>query len=217
MAARTRRPEPWLAGLAVAIILGLQEGTLARPLGDIGTTRAADWLDLLVPWAILGCAAVVVAGQRPRGAAWWLFGVGGLLFVQGHGIHLAANSIANAAGGDTAYLWDEVVGHLLLFTGLALVLAAVFVALGERAVHVNALGWLLTAGVALALFNSWVEGQSAILGLLVCTAFLVAGWPRRAQPRGRIALVTFTLAGLLLLGWGAYWRGFPEFSELGWI
>jgi hypothetical protein len=27
----------------------------------------------------------------------------------------------------------------------------------------------------------------------------------------------YTLAFVGLLGWGVYWRGFPQFSELGWI
>lgn len=215
--AHRSRVEPWLAGLAISLILGLQEGTLARPLGDIGNTRVADWLDLLVPWAIVGCAAVVMAAGRPRHAAWWVFGAGGLLFVEGHGIHLAANSVANKQGGSTAYLWDEVVGHHLLFTGLAIMLFAVLLALGDCAIRVNAFGWVLSGGVGVALFNSWVEGQSAALGLLICGAFLTTGWRRRSQPPARIALVTFTLAALLLIGWGAYWQGFPEFSELGWI
>ena len=212
------RAEPWLVALALALIVGLQEGTLADPLGRVGQTRVADWLDLLVPWAILGPAAMVLAACRPRPAAWWVFGAGALVLVQGHGIHLAANSIAKYHSSDTVYLWDEIVGHQLLFGGVGLMLAGVFAALnaGPR-LRVGPVGWLLGVVVGVSLFNCYIEGSAPLLGLATSVGFLVWAWRRRGDPHGRLALLTYAITFVLLVGWGAYWQGYPEFSELGWI
>jgi len=207
----------WLAALGVAIFVGLQQGTLLGGLGDVGETKVADWTDLLVPWAILGSAGMVLRTVRPPGRVWWIFGAGAVLFVEGHGIHLAANSIDRMHSSDLVHLWDETVSHHLLFSGLGVVLAAVFVSLLRETVRVGPLGWLLAVAVGVSLFNSYVEGVAAILGIVTCAAFVAAGWRRKDTTAGRLALVTYGVAGLLLVGWGAYWQGFPEFTELGWI
>ena len=216
--ASVRRVEPWLVALALALVVGLQEGTLADPLGRVGQTRVADWLDLLVPWAILGPAAMVLAACRPRPATWVLFGAGALVMVEGHGIHLAANAIAKYHGGDVVHLWDEVVGHHLLFGGVGVMLAAVFAALDAGPnLRIGPLGGLLGVAVGVSLFNCYIEGSAAVLGLVTSVGFLGLAWRRRAEPHGRLAMLTYGVTLLLLAGWGIYWQGYPEFSDLGWI
>jgi hypothetical protein len=49
-----------------------------------------------------------------------VFGAGVVAYSSGHGIHLPANSIGNARPGQTAHLWDEVVGHQVWFLGVVL-------------------------------------------------------------------------------------------------
>ncbi len=122
------RVRPWLGWFALAVIIGMQAGTVFRPLGDVGETRVADWVDLLTPYAVLGTAAVVLfrAGATP--SQWGLFGFGGVTFALGKGLHLAANSVSNVAdpvvaGAPVVHLWDEVVSHLIWFSGLFVVLA----------------------------------------------------------------------------------------------
>lgn len=66
-----------------------------------------DWLDLVVPYAALAPAALTLATARVTGRHWGVFAVGALAYTQGHGIHLAANSIGNADPGETAYLWTN--------------------------------------------------------------------------------------------------------------
>lgn len=216
MRVRTQRCEPRLAAFAIAVVLGLQEGLLLAGLRAVSPTRIPSWLGVLTPVALVGTAAMTLVALRPRPGVWWLFGAGATIMVEGHGVHLAANALSHGRFGD-AHVWDEVIGHHLLFAGVAVVFAAVFVALADRTLHVGRVGYLLAAAVGITLFNSYVEGATPVLGLATCAGFLVAGWQARRTPRGVLALVTFTTTLLLLLGWGAYWQGFPEFSDLGWI
>ena len=52
-----------------------------------------------------------VAGRADR-ATYVLLAIGSWLYVSGHGIHLAANSIWNTEPSRTAELWDEYVGQV---------------------------------------------------------------------------------------------------------
>ncbi len=108
-----------LAWFAVTVVLAHHLGTALEPLGGQGDTRWADWVDLAVPYVVVGAAAATLAAARPGWRHWLLLAAAGLLYTQGHGIHLAANSIANVEPSDVAHLWDETVGHWLWYTGLA--------------------------------------------------------------------------------------------------
>src|SRR5687768_788231 len=73
-----------------------------------------DWIDLLTPFVVIGTAAFVIG----RGASVLVLVVaiiGAVLYVDGHGIHLAANAIGHEelAGDakDVAHFWDEEWGH----------------------------------------------------------------------------------------------------------
>ena len=39
----------------------------------------------------------------------------------------------------------------------------------------------------------------------------------RRYPLAAFFTLAYTLATILLIGWGIYWQGFPQFSDLGWI
>jgi hypothetical protein len=47
----------WLGWFAPAVIIGMQADTVFTPLGTVGETRVADWVDLLTPYAILSHVA----------------------------------------------------------------------------------------------------------------------------------------------------------------
>lgn len=206
------RPSRWLAWFAVAVIVGHHVGTIFGPLGELGGgTEWQDWIDLATPYAVIGTAlGVLVAGQAGR-RSWLLAAAGAVLYVQGHGIHLAANSISNARGSaPPTYLWDEVVGHYLWYGGLYLLVAALVLA---APAVTSAWRWPLAALFGLTSATNAIEGQTALLTLAVSVAFAAWGWRRRSE----LLLVSYGLTALLITGWGLYWRGFPEFSELGWI
>jgi hypothetical protein len=221
------------AALAVAVIVFMQIGTFARPFGEIGGTRAADWLDLLTPWAVVGAAVWVflrcrslTGAARPDPLAWALLAVGGLAFAEGKGVHLAGNSVGNAdpvgRAADIAHLWDDTVGHWLWYLGLLVVLAAVARALladdGPVLLRTTPLGVALAAVTGFSLANTWIEGATPWLGLAAAAGFAAYGLKHRHRG-GTLWVVCFGLALLQLVGWGLYWwiadgLVFPEYYDV---
>jgi hypothetical protein len=217
----------WLGWLALAVIVGMQAGTVFKPLGTIGETRVADWVDLLTPFAILGCAAMVLLRAAASRGQWVLLGVGGITFTLGHGLHLAANSISNVADTVVAkasivHLWDEVVSHYIWYAGLFLVMASVAWALREQEFTVGAVDAVVALLVAVTLVNTYIEGGTPWLGLLFLAVGVAFGFLWRPASVSRLLLVVGGVGLVLLIGWGVYWVAtdgsvFPQFSELGWI
>ena len=221
-----------LAALAVAVVVFMQIGTFARPLGDVGPVRAADWLDLLTPWAVVGAAAWVLLRCRAAAVgapadrlAWGLLAVGGLAFAEGKGLHLAANSVGNTAPSgavaEVAHLWDEGVGHWIWYLGLLLVVAAVSRAVldsGGGGVPTGVGGVVLALLTGFSLANTWIEGRTPWLGLAAAAGFAAWGLRRRSRG-GTLWVLCFGLALVQLVGWGAYWwltdqRVFPEYYDV---
>jgi uncharacterized membrane protein YagU involved in acid resistance len=205
-----------LAGFAVTVVVGHHVGVIFRPLGAVGPTYWADWIDLAVPYAVVGLAAAVLVAARAERRAWVVFGLGGIVYVQGHGIHLAANSIGHFDVGDTEHLWDEVVGHYLWYGGLTVVVAALAVALQRRPLPRSRWGGILAVSFGFTVFTNSVEGGTPVLGLAAAVAFIAWG-ARRRERMGWLLVPAYGVALVALVGWGLYWRGFPQFSELGWL
>ena len=219
--------------LAVSVVVFMQIGTFARPLGDLGGTRAADWLDLLTPWVVVGSAAWVLLATRartdggsPDTVGWVTLAVGGLAFAEGKGLHLAANSISNAEptgqAADLAHLWDESVGHWLWYLGLLIVLASVTRTLlaGTDVLPLRTTvgGVVVAAVTGFSLANTWIEGGTPWLGILAAAAFTAYASMRR-RPGVLLWVVCFGLALTQLVGWGLYWwfaEGlvFPEYYDV---
>jgi hypothetical protein len=226
-----RRAHPvvrgWLGWFALAVIVGMQAGTVFKPLGTIGDTRVADWVDLATPYAVLGCAAMVLVRSAATAGPWTLFGIGGITFTLGHGIHLSANSVSNVpdevvARAPIVHLWDEVVSHWIWYTGLFLVMASLALALRGSSFRIGPGGAILAVLVALTLTNTYIEGGTPWLGFAFLVAGLVGAVAWRGSSAGRLLAIIAGTALVLLLGWGVYWYAadgsvFPEFSELGWI
>jgi hypothetical protein len=221
-----------LAALALSVVVFMQIGTFARPLGELGPVRTADWLDLLTPWAVVGAAAWVLVRCRTAAVGapaeplpWGLLAAGGLAFAEGKGLHLAANSVGNTdptgAAAEVAYLWDEGVGHWIWYLGLLLLVAAVTRAVLDGPgveLRTSATGVVLALLTGFSLANTWIEGRTPWLGLAAAAAFAVWGLRRRSRG-GTLWAVCFGLALLQLVGWGLYWwftdgRVFPEYYEV---
>jgi hypothetical protein len=205
-------PARWTALCAVAYNLCHHVGALPGGLGSAGGgTRWADWIDLLTPYLVVGTAlaALAAAGTDRRG--WWTALVGAAAYVQGHGVHLAANSISNVRGdAPPTRLWDEVLGHWIWYAGAALVVVAL-----ARAVPLR----VTLPGVALAVATgvTWttnaLEGTTAV-GSLAFAAGTAMWLARRRDATSRLVLVAFGTSAVLLAAYGLWQAGFPPPSEL---
>ena len=208
----------WLVLLAVGYAVSHHVGTLFAGLGDVGSTqtRWADWIDLATPYVVTGAAGGALRAARASRLAWTVFWFAAVLYTQGHGIHLAANSVGNVAAGEPAYLWDEHVGHYLWYTGFALLVATLAATLAERRPRGGLGAHLLALLVGFTNFTNSVEGQTPILGIVVAVLFLGWGVVTR-DGLGRVLLTAYGFSLLLFAAFGIWQGGFPEFSKLGWI
>jgi hypothetical protein len=206
----------WLGLTALAYGLFHHVGAEFSWLGRVGDSRWADWVDLFTPFAFLLCAAAALrAGQADR-RSWALYLVGAVMYAEGHGIHLSANSIGNVAPSGIAHLWDEVVGHYIWYTGVAVVFAALAVTLARREPARGAVPYLLAVVVGSTWATNCLEGGTVLLGMAVAAGFIAWGWATRAG-LGRLLLVAHVCALAVLMGYGIWQLGFPQPSELGWI
>jgi hypothetical protein len=216
------RPSRWLAWFALSVIIGHHVGTIFGGLGSSGRgTEWADWIDLLTPYAVVGTALGALLAARADRRTWLLAALGTVVYVQGHGIHLSANSIGNARGNaQPTHLWDEVVGHYLWYGGLFLLVAALARAL-LAAPRPGGAAWPLAVLFGVTTATNSIEGGTPYFSLAVAAGFVAWGW-RERRGSGLLLVTAYAVAAALLLGWGIYWgvadgRSFPQFSELGWI
>ncbi len=183
------------AGLSYSVLHHL--GLLPSGLGPAPEgTRWADWLDLAVPWLVLAPPAVTMWAAPASARSWLLFGAGIVAYSSGHGIHLAANSVNNASGGQTAHFWDEGVSHYVWFFGVALVLAALArTMVGRSRPHPAA--YALAVGVGATWASNALGGGTAIFSLMAALSAAIFGWTRRRE-LGVVILVGSVVAVAIL-------------------
>jgi hypothetical protein len=176
---------------------------------------AGDWVDLLTPFAVIGTAAFVIG----RGASTLVLVIaiiGAVLYVDGHGIHLAANAIGHeeltGEAADVTHFWDEEWGHFEWHLGWFLLIGAFCLARTERpwlpAVCAALLGWTL--------FVSTVEGGSWWLELAATAVFVPWAVVSR-RPFVVTVAASFGLAALLIGIWAVWQGGMPQFSDAGFL
>ncbi len=235
----------WLMAFGLIYSLAHHQGFVLKGLGSLGATGTtwADWIDLATPYLVLTPAAIalVLAETGVGKRTWALFATGAVLYTQGHGIHLAANSVSNLMAADASrpstalldvvHLWDELVGHYLWYGGLSLVLLAVTSAFRRHrwaTTPVRATGVVLLAvAVGLTYATNALEGHFAWPGLAFAGAMVA--WlsvDRRTarsetgtgtgRPVADLVLLSFATTVLVLGFYGCWHRGFPEPSSVGW-
>ena len=178
-------------------------------LGEVGDAAWADWIDLGLPWLVVATAGACLLTAPADRRARLLGAVGLVAYVQGHGVHLAANSIATRDGGDTAYLWDELVGHAIWYAGLYLVVAALVLATRDTAGRPGPLRLLLALAVGVTFATNAIGGHAVPLALVANPLLLALAWRRRtgtaldlllASAAALVTLAAYGAAGALL-GW----------------
>lgn len=174
-------------------------------------------IDVLTPFAVAAATvAVMLALGAPRGpvvAA--LFA--GVLYVHGHGVHLAANSIHNeGAQGNLVYFWDERFSHIEAVLGwFGLVAAFCFAErVAPRSVSASpALLALAALVLGWTFFTSTVEGQTWWLELPATVLFAITAL-RAPRPIVCAAAGAFAVGAALIVVWAIWHGGVPEFSAL---
>jgi hypothetical protein len=235
-----------LAPLLLAYSLAFAAFLLVPPFLGFGRglhadTTVADVFDLLTPLVLIPLSWAVfsrASPERPTATATTLFLVTAALWVLGHGIHLAANSISNLVDNaaattpptvrDLAHFYDEVLGHYLWHAGIlgfgALVIRRAWEAT-FTATPVNAalpVVLLSAASYGFTLFLIVVEGGTVPLSLPASALLAAAGlWRWRAahslHPVIAMFVAAHALAVVLLLAWAIWQGGFPQFSDVGWV
>ena len=209
----------WQRVAAFALAVSLTHHVGAVDLGQVGDVTGATLVDLATPWLVLGTALLALLGAGTDRTGWALAAVGALAYAQGHGIHLAANSISDeteAAGREPSgvtHLWDEVVGHWLWYAGLALLVVALSRLLAGEPRPRGLLPVALAVAVGVTWATNGLEGGTAPGSLAGAAAALVFG-ARTRRTAGSLLVWAALPAVVVLVGWGVVHAGWPQPSSL---
>ena len=200
-----------------------------------------DAFDVLTPLVLIPVYYLLFrtsSNNRPSVTEVIAFMVLSALWVEGQGMHLAANSIHNlmdalaknsvldVKGTDLfqlTYFFDEKLGHYLWHIGM-LGLAALLIYREWRDPAGEATAWwpVILGGIIYGLSYAliFLEGEDVFLGLpfAALVALLTLIWWRRRlarQPVLAFFFVACLTATLLFIGWGLYWGGFIPPSGAG--
>ena len=171
-------------------------------------------------------------GKRPIGLRGSLiFMVFTALWVAGQSMHLTGNSLGHLLEGmkgtDVYRLtnfYDEVLSHYLWHFGIfALSAVLIYRQWRNPSAERQILSWVvILAGIiyGFAQFMIVIEGATAPMGVpfAVLAALFILVWGRKSlkkQPLLLFFLTAYLLAMVLFIGWGIYWGGLPEFSQVG--
>jgi hypothetical protein len=203
VSAPSREFHRWLALAALIYSLTHHLGLLPGGLGEVGQgTRWVDWIDLTVPYSVLIFAGLALRAARARASHWWAFAWGALAYANGHGMHLAANSINNVGPTPTANLWDEYVGHAVWYIGVALVVASLMMVMRLQAFPCNPWAWLLAFAVGTTWGTNALGGHFLWPGLALALTAIGVSWRYRHTQMGLVGIglvpgVTIMLAGVV--------------------
>jgi len=200
-----------------------------------------DVFDILTPLVLIPLYWLLFkysASGESRLAEEITFMVLAAIWVLGQGMHLAANSIDNLAQGlaregginiirtdiyTLTYFLDEHLSHYLWHAGILGLTALLIYREWRRPAGVKTIWWAtIIAGLIYGFtsFCIFLEGQTVPIGLpfTIIIILLTLIWGRKKlaqQPLlGFFFVASLVVAGLLI-GWGVYWGGFPQFSDVG--
>lgn len=208
---------------------------LSQQFAPYPLMKNGDVFDLFTPLVLIPIYWILFELGRDRGPSpkeITAFLVLSAFWVEGQGMHLAANAIGhlteNLPGTDVeslTHFFDEVLGHYLWHIGLVGLSALL---LYRQWTHPFTEGtysaWLVIAAGIIHGFNYFitvVEAATTPLGvpfavLVLLFAGIWGGAKLKQQPLLAFFLVTYLVACLFFLGWGLYWGGhLPEFSKVG--
>lgn len=195
--------------------------------------KVADAFDILTPLVLLPLYWLLLRLGQPsnlRPSEMTLFFVFAALWAMGQGMHLSANSIGHLLTGmestdiyKLTSFYDEVLSHYLWHIGIVGLSAFLIWQSWKAPWADNAPAWsLLISGIihGFTFFLIVIEAGTAPLGVSYAVLAVIFGviWGRRDMGRRPVAtffLISCLVAILFIIGWGVYWRGLPQFSEVG--
>jgi len=220
--------------IAFAFLI-LAPAFLGHPLPAYPLMHWADVLDILTPLVLIPLYWLLFtdSGRKARSRGLVIaFLVLAALWTEGQGMHLSANSIGNLLGKGSSevhglvHFYDEVLSHYvwhIAIVGLTVLLLVGRAEGGAEAIRVR---WGIVVPSAVlygfTYFAAVNEGGTVPFGLPATVVILLGLWlTRRSELRSdnltAFFFLGYLIALLLLGGWFAYWGGFPEFSETGFI
>lgn len=207
---------------------------LSKQLSFYPLMKAGDLLDIFTPLALIPLYWLLFRNgtdKAPGTMETVTFFVLAALWIEGQGMHLAANSIGHFLKGLTgtdayslANFYDEVLSHYMWHGGvmglsLLLVLRQWRTPLteGQTAKWMPGLAGFI---YGFTFFIIIIEGATTAFGVPFATLFTLFGliWGRNKLKQRPILLfffVAYLTAAIFFAGWAIYWRGLPEFSQVG--
>ncbi len=215
-----------------------------------GKFTIGDLVDLSTPFVLLGLVLklyFILQRQRRETEGWErvsIFGqllliFGAIVFVQGHGIHLASNAIYRYLVGNPTsplssltYFFDEIQSHFFWDSGLLLIAFGLILldyCSDSRSEPISAPSkrWIFCGALLYGFthFCNGVEGQTAVLtfpaAVLIPVLLVLISWVMHLRlllsPVILFYFTAFLTADILFIFWGILHKGFPQFSELGWF
>jgi len=202
-----------------------------------------DAIDILTPLVLIPIYWLMFSGvyKGKAGLAGEItFMVMAAFWASGQGMHLSANAINNLIGSLSrsqvldisetdiyrlTYFFDENLSHYLWHIGILGLIALLTYGAWRHSSEQVTSWWLVAPAGILYGFTCFcfiLEGGTWPLGFpfvtLLTLVILIWGRGKLArQPVLAFFTLTCLLATLLFLGWGFYWGGFPQFSEVGLI
>jgi len=215
-------------------VLSMAPPLLNNQFGFYPLIKVGDVVDIFTPLILIPLYWLLFRLDRDKTPGFTgilIFLLFAALWVEGQGMHLAANSIHHLLegfeGNDAyrlTYFYDEVISHYMWHLGVfGLSMLVIIRQLRNPFADDHPIWWVvILAGVihGFTLFVIVVEAGTAPLGVtyaIVVTLFgCIWGWKRfHYQPMLLFFVITCLVATLFFIGWGIYWGGLPEFSEVG--
>jgi len=202
-----------------------------------------DVLDILTPLVLIPIYWLLfkyAANDESSPVEEIVFMVLAAIWVEGQGLHLSSNSINNLAEAlakkqviditatsiyQLTYFYDEHLSHYMWHIGVVGFAALLIYREWRRPAGIPTTWWAtIVAGLVygISIFCIFLEGQTLVLGLpfTITITLLTLIWGRRKmahQPILAFFFISCLVAVLLFGGWGLYWGGLPQFSDVGLI
>jgi len=209
---------------------------LGKSFGPYPLMKVADVFDILTPLVLLPLYWLLyrMSQNKPLGLSGMVvFFVFAAFWAAGQGMHLSANSISHLLKGmessdiyKLTNFYDEVLSHYLWHVGIVGLSGFLIIRQWQNTFNEERgpLWPLILAGVihGFTFFLIVIEAGTAPLGVTFAVLAVLFGliWGRKMifqQPIITFFIISYAIAILFFIGWGVYYQGLPQFSELGLI